>query len=127
MRTTWRASEDDSGRIIDFSSEKGDFSDIKSRSGGLKNTSDFGMMGRHSGLGVFEKPEILNIDSALKSRTGFIGMEERPVFKPNMTLIEGDENYSTKIGIYYEAPTWFDPEMYTFLILQRMIGNVCIS
>ena len=127
MRTTWRTSENESAKLVDFSSEKPDFSGIKGRSDKLKNTPDFDMLGRHSGLGVFEKPEILSIDSAFKSRTGFIGVEERPVFKPNMTLIEGNELYSTKIGIYYEAPTWFDPEMYTFLILQRMIGNVCIS
>lgn len=78
---------------------------------------------RHSGLNIFKKEEMMLIDGETKNGNYFKGIEERPIFSPNMMLIQGEDHLPTKIGIYYDAPTWFDPEMYTFLILQRMIGR----
>lgn len=72
---------------------------------------------------VFDAQTIGGYDSPAPQSEGFIDAKTAPVFQPNLMLIEGNKQTSTKIGIYYDAPNWFDPEMYVFLLLQRMIGT----
>lgn len=68
-----------------------------------------------------QKMKIIDLKSAENKK--FIPAEVKPVFQPNIMLIEGKNQKTTKIGIYYDAPDWYDPEMYVFLLLQRMIGK----
>jgi hypothetical protein len=75
----------------------------------------------------FDKKTILELDHQQQESGSFVGVETKPIFQPNCMLIEGNNQSTTKIGIYYDAPNWFDPEMYVFLLLQRMIGKINIS
>ena len=46
----------------------------------------------------------------------------KPVFNPGTQLIEGPEG-DLKMGLYWEAPTWYDPDYIPFMILQRITGD----
>ena len=72
---------------------------------------------------ILSNHRICEIDSFIPGSRKFIEGETKPTFQPNIMLIEGENQKSTKIGIYYDAPDWYDPEMYIFLLLQRMIGT----
>jgi predicted Zn-dependent peptidase len=48
--------------------------------------------------------------------------QKAPTFQPRVSFIDGPEG-SVKVGCYWEAPTVFDPDYVTFLILQRLIGD----
>jgi processing peptidase subunit alpha/processing peptidase subunit beta len=38
-------------------------------------------------------------------------------------LQHGDVTENLNIGIFFEAAPWKDPEYYSFLILQRLLGD----
>lgn len=88
---------------------------------------NFGMYPSYDAESVFEdqfdRDSLLKLDMAHTPTSTFSGADTKPIFQPNLMLIEGKNQTSTKIGIYYDAPDWFDPEMYVFLLLQRMIGK----
>lgn len=46
----------------------------------------------------------------------------KPAFIPGTQLIEGPEG-ELKVGLYWEAPTWYDPEYVPMMILQRITGD----
>lgn len=47
---------------------------------------------------------------------------ERPKFVPRVSFIDGPEG-SLKIGMFWEAPCWSEPDYVAFLILQRIVGD----
>jgi hypothetical protein len=71
----------------------------------------------------FHENVLIGLDNQEVTNQSFINVDTQPVFQPNLMVIEGHNQSTTKVGIYYDAPNWFDPEMYVFLLLQRMIGK----
>jgi len=42
-------------------------------------------------------------------------------------MIRDDEMINSSIGVFYDAPNWNHEDFYSFLLLQRMIGNYNIQ
>lgn len=117
-------------KILPIGNEGYSFYDQNQKTSILPN-HNFGMYPSYDAEGVFAEQfnweSLLKLDSAVAPTGTFSGADTKPIFQPNLMLIEGKNQTSTKIGIYYDAPDWFDPEMYVFLLLQRMIGNREVS
>jgi hypothetical protein len=48
---------------------------------------------------------------------------EKAVYNPGLLMIRDDEMINSSVGVFYDAPSWKDKDFYSFLLLQRMIGN----
>ena len=52
---------------------------------------------------------------------------EKPVFNPGLLMIRDDEMINSSVGVFYDAPSWKDPDFYSFLLLQRIYGNFAVD
>jgi hypothetical protein len=48
---------------------------------------------------------------------------EKAVFNPGMLMITDDMQVNSSIGVFYDAPTWYHKDFYSFLLLQRVFGS----
>ena len=48
---------------------------------------------------------------------------EKPIYNPGLLMVRDDEMINSSVGVFYDAPHWSHPDFYSFLLLQRMIGN----
>lgn len=48
---------------------------------------------------------------------------EKPIYNPGLLMIRDDEMINSSVGVFYDAPHWSHQDFYSFLLLQRMIGN----
>jgi len=53
--------------------------------------------------------------------------QEKPIFNPGLLMIRDDEMVNSSVGVFYDAPSWKDPDFYSFLLLQRIFGNYAID
>jgi hypothetical protein len=42
---------------------------------------------------------------------------EKAVFNPGMLMITDDMQVNSSIGVFYDAPTWYHKDFYSFLLL----------
>ena len=52
---------------------------------------------------------------------------ERPIYNPGLLFIRDDEMVNSNVGVFYDAPSWKDPDFYAFLLLQRIYGSFNIE
>ena len=62
-------------------------------------------------------------------RTSHLPMRnlEKAIFNPGLLMIRDDEMMNSSIGVFYDAPGWKDEDFYSFLLMQRMIGQYEIN
>ena len=48
---------------------------------------------------------------------------ETPKFKPGLLYVRDDEMQMQSLGVFYNAPSWKDPDFFAFLLVQRVLGN----
>ena len=48
---------------------------------------------------------------------------EKPLFTPSIMMMRDDEMANANIGVFFEAPSWSDPDYYSFLLFQRILGE----
>ena len=53
--------------------------------------------------------------------------KEKPIFNPGLLMIRDDEMINSSVGVFYDAPSWKDPDFYSFLLLQRIYGNFAVD
>lgn len=53
--------------------------------------------------------------------------QEKPIFNPGLLMIRDDEMINSSVGVFYDAPSWKDPDFYSFLLLQRIYGNFAVD
>ena len=42
---------------------------------------------------------------------------EKPIYNPGLLMIRDDEMVNSSVGVFYDAPSWKDPDFYSFLLL----------
>jgi predicted Zn-dependent peptidase len=47
----------------------------------------------------------------------------KPNFTPSCMFMRDDERYNTAVGVFYDAPGWLHEDYFSFLILERILGN----
>ena len=52
---------------------------------------------------------------------------EKPIFNPGLLMIRDDDMINSSVGVFYDAPSWKDPDFYSFLLLQRIYGNYSVD
>ena len=53
--------------------------------------------------------------------------QDKCVYTPGLLMIRDDEMLNSSVGVFYDAPGWKHEDFYSFLLLQRMIGNYEIN
>eukprot|EP01017_Pseudomicrothorax_dubius_P028600 TRINITY_DN3402_c0_g1_i1.p1 TRINITY_DN3402_c0_g1~~TRINITY_DN3402_c0_g1_i1.p1 ORF type:complete len:519 (+),score=156.42 TRINITY_DN3402_c0_g1_i1:145-1701(+) len=48
---------------------------------------------------------------------------EKPYFTPSVMMVRDDEMANLNVGVFFNAPSWNDPDYYAFLLLQRVLGE----
>lgn len=48
---------------------------------------------------------------------------DTPDFKAGLLYVRDDQAQSQNIGVFYNAPSWKDPDFFAFLLLQRLFSN----
>lgn len=48
---------------------------------------------------------------------------EKPNFTPSILSMKDEELPNLNVGVFFEAPGWFNPDYYPFLVLQRVLGE----
>lgn len=52
---------------------------------------------------------------------------EKAIYTPSLLFIRDDEMVNTNVGVFYDAPTWKDPDFYGFILLKHMFGQFRIN
>lgn len=52
---------------------------------------------------------------------------EKAIYTPSLLFIRDDEMVNTNVGVFYNAPTFKDPDFYGFLLLKYMFGSYRIN
>ena len=48
---------------------------------------------------------------------------DTPKFNPGLLYVRDDHMQNQSLGVFYDAPSWKDPDFFAFLLLQRVFGN----
>lgn len=68
-----------------------------------------------------------NFSNLPKSTSSTIKNKERAVYNPALLFARDDEMVNSNVGVFYDAPTFKDPDYYGFLLLQHMFGDYRID
>lgn len=58
-----------------------------------------------------------------KSATKKILNTNKPEFHTSHLFMRDDEMMNSNVGVFYNAPGWYDPDFYSFLLLQRVFSG----
>ena len=59
----------------------------------------------------------------LPKEAGEVTGEEKPVFTGSLIQIRDDDVDMAHMGVFYKAPSWNDEDFYSFMLLERLIGD----
>jgi len=52
---------------------------------------------------------------------------EKPLFTPSCMFMRDDQLYNAGVGVFYDAPSWFHEDYYSFLLLERVLGSYSLD
>lgn len=52
---------------------------------------------------------------------------EKPIYIPALQMMRDDEMYNSNVGVFYDAPSFRDPDYYSFELLKRIFGTYNIQ
>ena len=52
---------------------------------------------------------------------------DKPIYEPGLLFLPEEEMENPNIGVFYDAPDWFDKDYYSFLMLQRIFSSYNIE
>ena len=47
----------------------------------------------------------------------------KPEYHTDLFSMKSDITDNINMGVFYEAPSWLDPDYYSFVLLQRILGD----
>jgi hypothetical protein len=53
--------------------------------------------------------------------------EEKPIYVPALLMIRDDEMVNANVGVFYDAPSYKDPDYFSFCLLKAMFGQYRID
>lgn len=48
---------------------------------------------------------------------------EKPNFTPSILSMRDDELVNINVGVFFEAPSWYDEDFFAFMLYQRVLGE----
>lgn len=48
---------------------------------------------------------------------------DTPKFNPGLLYVRDDQMQNQSLGVFFDAPSWRDPDFFACLLLQRIFGN----